>query len=198
VPALASGASSAGATSVTIPAATATGAYYILAKADGANVLAEENEVNNVSSRILRVGPDLVATVRSIAGTLAAGATISVQDLTSNPSVAATPQSTTGYYLSTDNHLDAGDILIGRRTVPALAAGGSSLASAQAVIPAGTVPGAYYILAVADYSKVIVESNESNNASRRCQGTGGPHRNRHSHYCGWRQKPRCEPGSSKD
>jgi len=165
VPALASGASSAGATPVTIPAATATGAYYILAKADGANVLAEKSESNNVSARILRVGPDLVAAVRGIAGTPTAGATISVQDLTSDPSAVAARQSTTGYYLSTDNHLDPGDILIGHRTVPALAAGGSSLASAQAVIPAGTVPGAYYILAVADYQKVIVESNESNNAN---------------------------------
>jgi uncharacterized delta-60 repeat protein len=165
VPALAGGASSAGATPVTIPAATATGAYYILAKADGDDVLAEGNEANNVSARILRVGPDLVASVRGIAGTPTVGATISVQDLTSDPSAVATPQSTTGYYLSTDNHLDAGDILIGRRTVPALAAGGSSLASAQAVIPAGTVPGAYYILAVADDAKVIVESNESNNAN---------------------------------
>jgi uncharacterized delta-60 repeat protein len=165
VPALASGASSAGATPVTIPAATATGTYYILAKADGANVLAEKNETNNVSARILRVGADLVAAVRGIAGIPTGGATISVQDLTSDPSAVATPQSTTGYYLSTDNHLDAGDILIGRRMVPALAAGGSSLASAQAVILAGTVPGAYYILAVADYPKVIVESNESNNAN---------------------------------
>jgi len=103
--------------------------------------------------------------VRGIAGTPTAGATISVQDLTSDPSAVAVTQSTTGYYLSTDNHLDAGDILIGRRTVPALAAGGSSLASAQAVIPAGTVPGGYYILAVADYPKVIVESNESNNVN---------------------------------
>jgi len=162
---LASGASSTGATPVTIPAATATGTYYILAKADGANVLAEKNETNNVSARILRVGLDLAAAVRGIAGTPTVGATISVQDLTSDPSAVATPQSTTGYYLSTDNHLDAGDILIGRRMVPALAVGGSSLASAQAVIPAGTVPGAYYILAVADYLKVIVESNESNNAN---------------------------------
>jgi subtilase family serine protease len=165
VPALASGTSSAGTTPVTIPAATATGTYYILGKADSANVLAEKSESNNVSARILRVGPDLVAAVRGIAGTPTAGATISVQDLTSDPSAVATPQSTTGYYLSTDNHFDAGDILIGRRTVPALAAGGSSLASAQAVIPAGTVPGAYYILAVADYPKVIVESDESNNAN---------------------------------
>ena len=150
---------------MTIPAAKATGTYYILAKADGANVLVEKNEANNVSARILRVGPDLVAAARGISGTPKVDATISVQDLTSNPSAATTPQSTTGYYLSTDNHLDAGDILIGRRTVPALAAGGSTLASAQAVIPGGTVPGAYYILAVADYPKVIVESNESNNAN---------------------------------
>src|SRR5262249_19191167 len=88
-------ASTAGATPVTIPAATATGTYYILAKADSANVLGERNEANNVSARILRVGPDLVAAVRGIAGTPTAGATISVQDLTSDPSAVAAPQSTT-------------------------------------------------------------------------------------------------------
>jgi hypothetical protein len=49
--------------------------YYILAKADGANVLAEKNETNNVSARILRVGADLVAAVRGIAGTPTGGAT---------------------------------------------------------------------------------------------------------------------------
>jgi uncharacterized delta-60 repeat protein len=165
VPALASGASSAGSTLVTIPAGTATGTYSILAEADGAHVLAERNEANNLSSRILRVGPDLVATVRAITGTPRAGATISVQDLTSDPSAVAAPQSTTGYYLSTDNRLDATDVRIGGRAIPALAAGGSSLASGQAVIPAGTLPGAYFILAVADYPKVIVESNEGNNAN---------------------------------
>ena len=164
VPALASGASNAGATLVTIPAGTATGTYNILAEADGAHVLFEKNE-SNLSTRSLRVGPDLVTAVRGITGTLRAGATISVQDLTSNPSAAAVPQSTTGYYLSTDNRLDAADVRIGSRTVPALAAGGSSLASGQAVLPAGRVPGAYFILAVADYPKVIVESNESNNAN---------------------------------
>src|SRR5262245_41888868 len=89
VPTLASGASNAGATLVTIPAGTATGTYNILAEADGAHVLAERNESNNLSSRILRVGPDLTAAVRGITGTLGAGATISVQDLTSNPSASA-------------------------------------------------------------------------------------------------------------
>jgi subtilase family serine protease len=165
VSALASGASSAGTTLVTIPAGTATGTYYILATADGAHVLAEKNEANNVSSRILRVGPDLVATVRGISGTLRAGATISVQDLTSDMGAVAAPQSTTAYYLSADNRLDAADVRIGSRAIPALTAGGSSLASGQAVIPAGSAPGAYFILAVADYPRVIVESNESNNVN---------------------------------
>jgi hypothetical protein len=165
VPALATGVSNAGATLVTIPAATATGVYYILAKADGANVVFEKNEANNVTARILRVGPDLVAAVRDISGSPAVGATISVYDLTSDPSAAGVAQSRTGYYLSTDNVLDAADVLIGRRAIPALAAGGSSFASGQAVIPAGTVPGAYFILAAADYPKVIVESNEGNNAN---------------------------------
>jgi uncharacterized delta-60 repeat protein len=165
VPALASAASNVGATLVTIPAGTATGTYNILAEADGAHVLAEKNESNNLSTRILRVGPDLAAAVRGITGTLRAGATISVQDLTSDPSAAAVPQSTTGYYLSTDNRLDAADVRIGGRAIPALAAGGSSLASGQAVIRTGTVPGAYFILAVADYPRVIVESDEGNNTN---------------------------------
>jgi uncharacterized delta-60 repeat protein len=165
VPALASGASNAGATVVTIPAGTATGTYNILAEADDAHVLTERNESNNLSTRVLRVGPDLTAAVRGITGTLRAGATISVQDLTSNPSVVTAPQSTTGYYLSTDNRLDATDVRIGSRAVPALAAGGSSLASGQAVVPAGRLPGAYFILAVADDPKVIVESNEGNNTN---------------------------------
>jgi uncharacterized delta-60 repeat protein len=165
VPALASGASNAGATAVTIPAVTATGTYFILAKADGAGVLAEKNEANNVSARILSVGPDLVAAVRGIFGSPKVGTTISVSDLTSDPSAVGTPPSTTGYYLSTDNRLDATDVPIGRRAVPALAVGGSSLASGQAFIPAGTVPGAYFILAVADDPKLIVESNEGNNAN---------------------------------
>jgi len=165
VPALATGASNAGTTVVTVPAGTATGTYNILAVADGTNVLIEKSETNNVSARVLRVGPDLAASVRTITGTLRAGATISVQDLTSNPSVVTAPPSTTGYYLSTNTTLDAADVRIGSRAVPALAAGGSNLASGQAVIPAGTVPGAYFILAVADYPKVIVESNEGNNAN---------------------------------
>jgi uncharacterized delta-60 repeat protein len=165
VPALATGASNAGTTVVTVPAGTATGTYNILAVADGTNVLIEKSETNNVSARVLRVGPDLAASVRTITGTLRAGATISVQDLTSNPSVVTAPPSTTGYYLSTNTTLDAADVRIGSRAVPALAAGGSNLASGQAVIPAGTVPGGYFILAVADFPKVIVESNEGNNAN---------------------------------
>jgi trimeric autotransporter adhesin len=56
-------------------------------------------------------------------------------------------------------------VRIGSRAIPALTAGGSSLASGQAVIPAGSAPGAYFILAVADYPRVIVESNESNNVN---------------------------------
>jgi hypothetical protein len=103
--------------------------------------------------------------VRGISGTLKAGATITVSDQTSDLSAVAAPASTTGYYLSTDNRLDAADVPIGRRTVPALTAGGSSLASGQGLIPVGTVPGAYFILAVADDPKAIVESNEGNNVS---------------------------------
>jgi subtilase family serine protease len=50
IPILASGATSAGSTSVTIPAGTAPGAYYILARADATGAVAESSETNNATS----------------------------------------------------------------------------------------------------------------------------------------------------
>jgi hypothetical protein len=49
VPQLASGASSSGSTSVTIPLNTSPGTYYVIAQADGDAAVAESAETNNVS-----------------------------------------------------------------------------------------------------------------------------------------------------
>ncbi|PYU06868.1 MAG: hypothetical protein DMG33_06410, partial [Acidobacteria bacterium] len=48
IPALAPGATSSGSTTVTIPAGTATGNHYIIAKADADNVVTETNKGNNL------------------------------------------------------------------------------------------------------------------------------------------------------
>lgn len=56
---LAPGGSSAGATSVTIPAGTADGSYFIVARVDDLNQAAESNEGNNTRVLAIRIGPDL-------------------------------------------------------------------------------------------------------------------------------------------
>jgi subtilase family serine protease len=55
VPALAAGASSSGSTSVTIPAGTATGTYFLIVRTDADNVVAEGQESNNNGLRFIQV-----------------------------------------------------------------------------------------------------------------------------------------------
>jgi subtilase family serine protease len=55
VPPLSGGASSAGAVTVTIQAGTAPGSYFLIARADGADAIAEYSETNNVRARAITV-----------------------------------------------------------------------------------------------------------------------------------------------
>ena len=60
LPSMGGGAVHSGSMSVAIPAGTATGTYYVLAKADNANAIVETQEFNNIKfSSPIRVGPDL-------------------------------------------------------------------------------------------------------------------------------------------
>ena len=59
---LAPGGSSAGTTNVTIPAGTANGSYFIIARADDLNQAFESNEGNNTRALAIRIGPDLRVT----------------------------------------------------------------------------------------------------------------------------------------
>ena len=55
VPTLAPAASSTGSASVTVPAGTAAARYYILAKADGDEMVAETSDTNNVLYKSIQV-----------------------------------------------------------------------------------------------------------------------------------------------
>src|SRR5215472_13930160 len=165
VPALAAGATSSGSTVVTIPTGTSTGTYYILAMADADNVVAETQENNNVSSSGMRVGPDLIISAVSAPGTGGAGMSITVTDTTKNQGGGAADPTTTRFYLSTNTVLDASDVPLGSRAVPALAAGATSSGSTVVTIPTGTSTGTYYILAMADADNVVAETQENNNVS---------------------------------
>jgi uncharacterized membrane protein len=57
VAALAPGATDTGSVTVTIPAGTPSGYYYLFAKADGDDVLAETQEFNNLYAVVIHVTP---------------------------------------------------------------------------------------------------------------------------------------------
>ena len=73
--------------------------------------------------------------------------------------------STTRFFLSTDDVIGSGDILIGQRIVPNLVpgTGRGDRASTTVVIPSSVPPGTYFVVACADAPGDIFESNESDN-----------------------------------
>jgi subtilase family serine protease len=163
VPALAAGATSSGSTTVTIPQDTATDTWYIIAKADAEEIVTEISETNNISSRSIKIGPDLTISSMSAPTTASAGQSIVVTETTKNVAGGITDPSLTQLYLSANTTLDASDILIGSRTVPALAAGAGSSGSTTVTIPQGTAVGTWYIIGKADAGGVVIEISESNN-----------------------------------
>jgi subtilisin family serine protease len=168
VPALAAGASSSGFTTLTIPASVGTGTYYLFAKADGDDAVAEAQETNNTSLKSIMVGPDLVVSSLTAPSEAAPGSTLSVTDTTANQGGGDVSPSSTTFFLSGNYTLDAGDTLLGAsRAVGALAAGASSSGSTSLTIPTGTAPGTHYVIAKADGGGGIVETSEVNNTRSR-------------------------------
>jgi subtilase family serine protease len=162
---LAAGALDSGTTSLTIPASTTAGTYYVLAKADGGGAVAETQEGNNVKFNVaMKVGPDLIesSVIPAVAG---AGAALAVSDTVKNQGTGGAGPSTTAFYLSANSTLDTGDQLLGTRAVPALAAGATSVASTSVTVPVGTATGTYYVIVKADVNNDVIESTETNNVS---------------------------------
>lgn len=168
VPALAIGASSSGSATLTVPAGTATGTYFVLAKADAINAIIETQENNNVrNSGPVRVGPDLIVSTLSVPAVGGAGATVTILDTTKNQGAGAVaaPSSSTAIYLSTNAIFDAADRLLGSRGVPALASGATDSGSTPVLIPSDTVTGTYFVFGKADANNAVVESLETNNTT---------------------------------
>jgi subtilase family serine protease len=154
-------------TSLTIPSGIAAGSYYIIAKADDADAVAETDETDNTRAVLIRISPDLIVSVLTVPASAAAGSTISVSDTTKNQGQGIAAATATRLYLSTNNVYEASDIPLGSRDVPLLAYGASSAGSTPIVIPPGTAAGTYYIVARADDGGGVAESNEGNNVASR-------------------------------
>ena len=120
--------------------------------------------------------PDLSVTNLGAPASTGAGLTITVTDTTKNltggPAFPGT--SNTKFWLSADAVLGGGDTLLGARPVPSLNAGIASAGSTSVVIPAGTAPGSYFLIANADGDGSVPESNENNNMRTKTLTVNGP------------------------
>jgi hypothetical protein len=167
---LAAGAKSTATNTLTIPAPTPLGNYYICAMADSGNVVAEDNETNNslcTAAMIQVTLADLVTTdVTPNSGTVNQGGTLSVSDTVQNVGAVATPIGfRVGFHLSVNNVYGDGDdvAITTNRVVAALGAGASSTGTTGLLIPSSTPPGDYYVCAKADSLAQVVETDETNN-----------------------------------
>jgi subtilase family serine protease len=163
VPVLAAGATHSASTSVTVPADTPAGLYYLIAAADADDSVNETYETNNSRYVTVRFGADLTVTGISAPLRIAGLSTITVTDTVKNSGGGASGASVTGFYLSGDLSLDPGDARMGgTRAVPSLAAGDSSAGATPVTVP-DIVPGVYYLTAHADDADAVLETSETNN-----------------------------------
>jgi subtilase family serine protease len=167
IPTLAAGGTHTGSTALTIPPTTAVGSYYLLARADATGAIPETNEANNLKTKALSLGPDLIVSALAAPASAGAGTTITVSATTKNQGGSAASASTIRFYLSTNATFGTGDVLLGSRAVPSLAAGASSAATTALTLPAGTARGSYFVLAVSDATQVVPEAKETNNLTSR-------------------------------
>ncbi|MEL6865690.1 MAG: CARDB domain-containing protein [Bacteroidota bacterium] len=164
--------SSIGSKTLTIPLNTTPGFYYILYQADCYDWRAESNEDNNIAFNTITVTasssnlPDLAITnVSPSINTgpppfVMQGQSMMVSYTLENQEIGTlTGLSTTKIYLSLNNTVGSGDILVHTATSQAP---GNKTASIQ--VPYKTMQDQlYYILIVADHDDEVAELDESNN-----------------------------------
>ena len=160
------------------PGISRSGTWWYRAETTGAKsftarVWSENGGTVNptTTTQVVAGPPDLwVSTVTLIptAPVRAPGSTFQISDTTRNDGTGASGTSTTRYYLSLNLAKDAGDSLIGTRTVPGLAAFTGNSGTVTVTIPSTLPLGTYYVVACADDLNTVVETDEGNN----CKAAG--------------------------
>ncbi len=157
----------------TLPADLPTGFYTVGAIADDLGEVEESDEDNNVRAvpGLLEVfvppppAPDLVVASVSIAPTsLAPGEDLTIDDVVRNDGDLDAPAFLVTYLLSLDEFESDDDLVLGTRVVQPLAPGDSSTGATTLPVPAGTAPGTWRVVAVADRDELVPESDETQNA----------------------------------
>src|SRR4051794_12950939 len=109
-------------------------------------------------------------------GTLAAGASLRLATTVKNRGRRASAASKLALYVSADRRLDRLDTRAGRVGVPRLRGARRRTVRPRLTIRAPAAGGAWFLLACADATRVVRESNERNNcrASARMAAVSGP------------------------
>ncbi len=150
-----------------IPDTTPLGDYYLCAMADYANVVVEQDKINNTkcSSTTIRVtGSDLV--IKTLSGPTIGylGDTVILNYKVTNRGTAASKSFEVGFYFSADAKISADeDELVGTRSIASLAVGASSSGTVSVTLPPDWDRGKYYWGAIVDYTETRPEANERNN-----------------------------------
>jgi subtilase family serine protease len=166
---LAAGAASSTISTFTVPAATAVPASYrVIAVADALAQQTELDETNNTtvsaSLPMTPYRPDVTVSAVSLPATAQAGRPLAITHAVRNVGPAPATAFTVRFYLSSDETLDAGDVLLGARPLGSLAAGAASSTISTFTVPAATaVPASYRVIAVADALAQQTELDEGNN-----------------------------------
>ena len=151
-------------TTLRIPSSTASGSYWVIAKADWQGTVNENVETNNTrASSVIKIGPDMLVTALTAPSTAAAGGTIGRLRHHEEPGRRQCRRVDHALLLVGEYALDASDEVIGSRTVSPLAPDASTSVTTTLTVPATAPTGTYFVIAVADAAGQVQESTESNN-----------------------------------
>ena len=151
-----------------LPENLSDGTYYILFVADYEKVISESDENNNVEYKQITIKnkkPDLEVTAYALNKYIFdSGETVDFDCTVKNTGDEDCSTFKMGYYLSANSTLSSDDTYLDYNTVSyGLNAGNQTDENASEALPENLSDGTYYILFVADYEKVISESDENNN-----------------------------------
>ena len=95
-------------------------------------------------------GVDLIVSSLSAPSSIATGVNVSLSNVVKNQGPGASATSYVKFYLSADATIDTSDTYLAQRSVSSLNGGSSSSANTTIKLPVTTLPGTYYIGAIAD------------------------------------------------
>lgn len=150
---------------VTIPASTTPGTYYIGIIADAGNLNAESSETNNTGYRQVTVigKPDLYVSNITANSSAYVGDALSLSFTVGNQGNYASTLVANEIRLSTDTTINNSDTLLANSNMSSISAGSSRTNTATVTIPASLTPGTYYLGIITDAGNANNESNENNN-----------------------------------